>query len=141
MPEADEVDASATARESDALFQMERAALAARLDALPRASLDALPFGVIRTDATGAVVYFSATEAQQSGYQGDRALGRTFFTEMAPCMGTPAFLQRIERAASAGTLDVTFEHVGDFQDAERELTARVFSAASPGLWIFLRRRP
>jgi photoactive yellow protein len=128
------------AGEGLSLFQLERTELAERLAAMPEAALDALPFGVVRTDRAGTVVYFSATEAQQSGFQHDKALGRTFFTEMAPCIGTQAFLRRIERAAQAGTLDIAFEHIGDFDDAERELLVRVFSASSEGLWIFLQRR-
>lgn len=113
--------------------------LRARIEQLPPPALDALPFGVIRLDLAGKVTFYSKTEAQQSGF-GDRvAIGRDFFTQMAACLGTPEFLRRIEDARNAGTLDILFEQVGDFDDAERELRVRVLSASGGGLWVFLER--
>lgn len=54
-------------------------------------------------------------------------------------MGTAEFLQRIERAVAARTLDITFESVGDFNDADRELLVRVKPASAGGLWVFVQR--
>ena len=110
-----------------------------RVEQLSLHALDALPFGVVRLDSTGKVTYFSKTEAEQSGFGDRRAIGRDFFTQMAPCLGTPEFSSRIAEARRAGTLDITFEQVGDFDDADRELRVRVRSATGGGLWVFLQR--
>lgn len=110
-----------------------------RVEELSFQAIDALPFGVVRLDPAGKVTYFSRTEAEQSGFGDRRAIGRDFFTEMAPCLGSPEFLQRIAAARRAGTLDITFEQVGDFDDANRELRVRVKSATGGGLWVFLQR--
>ena len=81
----------------------------------------------------------SRTEATQSGF-GDRvALGRPFFTEIAPCLGTPQLLQRIENAQARGLLDISFDQVGDFGAPQRELRVRIMSAAGGGLWVFIER--
>jgi photoactive yellow protein len=115
------------------------AELLGSVEALEPGALDDLPFGVIRLDEAGKVVLYSRTEARQSGF-GDRdAIGLMFFTQLAPCMGTPEFMRRIEKARAAATLDITFEQVGDFDDAERELRVRMLSASSGGLWVFLQR--
>jgi photoactive yellow protein len=111
-------------------------ALAARLS---REELDALPFGVVRLDAEGKVIFYSHTEAEQSGYGDRRAIGRDFFTQMAPCMATPERSSRIDDARRAGTLDIIFEQVGDFDDVERELMVRIASASDAGLWLFIQR--
>ena len=100
-----------------------------------------LPFGAIKLDAAGKVVFFSRTEAAQSGFGQRVALGRAFFSELAPCIGTPEFFARIERANANGTLDLTFEHTGDFEDADREITIRAASATGGGMWLFLQRHP
>lgn len=110
-----------------------------RVEQLSFQEIDALPFGVVRLDATGKVTYFSRAEAEQSGFGDRRAIGRDFFTQMAPCLGTPEFLRRIAAARRAGTLDITFEQTGDFEDADRELRVRVKSATGGGLWVFLQR--
>jgi hypothetical protein len=44
-----------------------------------------------------------------------------------------------ERAIAAGSLNVEFTHVGDFNDRDRELTVKIQSATGGGMWIFLRR--
>lgn len=100
--------------------------------------VDALPFGAIRLDAAGKVTYYSETERQQSGYSGE-AIGRTFFTEMAPCMDNPRFRGRIEQALARGTLDIAFDYIADFPSGARgvEVRVRVQSAGDGGCWIFM----
>lgn len=113
--------------------------LRARVEHMSDAEREALPFGVIRLDADGKVDYYSNTEARQSGF-GDRgAIGRLFFSQMAPCLGTPGLLARIDQAKAAGTLDLAFEHVGDFEDPDRPMRVRIQSSSAGGLWIFLQR--
>jgi photoactive yellow protein len=122
-------------------FELAPTQVAAQLEQLSASALDALSFGVIRIDAAGRVVFFSHTEAKQSGY-GDRdAIGKKLFTELAPCMGTPDFARRVELAQAAGTLDICFEQVGDFDDRERKLRVRMVAAAAGGAWIVLQRAP
>ena len=122
-----------------AAFRVDDEELVSRVERLSNEELDALPFGVVRLDATGKISFFSRTEATQSGFGERKAVGRKFFTELAPCMGTPDFMRHVERAQAAGTLDITFEQIGDFDDAERELHVRVTSAAGGGLWVFIQR--
>jgi photoactive yellow protein len=126
-----------SSHESATLF--EDPDIVSRVEALSPAELDALPFGVIKLDAAGAVSFFSQTEARQSGY-GDRpAIGRQFFTELAPCMGTPEFMSRVEQAHAERTLDILFEHVGDFGDASRVLRIRLKAANDGGTWVLIQR--
>lgn len=113
--------------------------LARAVEALPSDAVDALPFGAIRLDADGNVRFYSRAEARLSGYGARPALGKRFFTDMAPCMDTEAFRGRIEAAAGTQRLDLEFGWVGDFVDRQRELTVRVQSASDGGCWIFIRR--
>jgi photoactive yellow protein len=113
--------------------------LLTRVEAASPSELDSLGFGVIRLDATDNVIFFSRTEAQQSGFGDRTAVGRQFWTEIAPCMGTPEFMRRLDQAKRAGTLDLTFEQIGDFDDAERQLHVRMIAASQNGVWVFIRR--
>lgn len=113
--------------------------LARAVEALPVQALDTLPFGAIRLDAEGMVRVYSGAERRLSG-SGDRPrLGLDFFREVAPCMDTPRYRGRIDKALAAGTLDIEFGWTGDFADAERSLRVRVQSATGGGCWIFMRR--
>ena len=121
------------------MLKIDESDLGARVEQLSWEAIDELAFGVIRLDASGKIVYLSRVEARESGY-GDRpAIGRDFFSEVAPCLGTPEFMRRLDQAQARGSLDITFDQVGDFGDPERELHVRVRSATSGGLWIFIER--
>jgi photoactive yellow protein len=113
--------------------------LAEAVERLGRDAIDSLPFGAIHLNREGQVDLFSASEARLSGFDQAKALGATFFTGVAPCFAKAGFMERIERARSSGRIDIEFEHVGDFNDAEKELRCRIQSAADGGLWIFLQR--
>jgi photoactive yellow protein len=114
-------------------------ALAEAVERLPKEAVDALPFGAIRLDDAGQVTFYSATEAKLSGYGSRPALGKAFFVDVAPCMDTPAFKGRIERAKAAGKYDLEFGWVGDFSDRSRELRVRIQPASDGGCWIFIQR--
>lgn len=113
--------------------------LVAAVERLSAEALDALPFGAIRLDAAGKVTVFSGSEKRLSGYGERPALGRHFFTRIAPCMDAPGFRGRIERAVAAGEAEIEFGWIGDFGSAERELRVRVQPAADGGCWLFIRR--
>jgi hypothetical protein len=51
-------------------------------DALDDEALDHLPFGVIRLDPAGRIERFNKPEADRSGIQRWRALGRDYFREV-----------------------------------------------------------
>lgn len=113
--------------------------LARAVETLTAVEIDALPFGAVRLDRDGRVVLYSEAEARLSGFGSRPRIGLAFFTEIAPCMNTEQFRGRAEKAIAAGTLNVEFTHIGDFDDRDRELTVKIQSAADGGLWIFLRR--
>jgi photoactive yellow protein len=111
--------------------------LAARIEHLPHDVLDRLPFGVILLDPEGTVLFYSATEAQQSGYGGSPA-GQNFFT-VSRCAGMDEFHGRIMRAHEQGPVDLEFGWPGDYGDATRELRIRVQSSRPGGFWLFIER--
>jgi photoactive yellow protein len=113
--------------------------IAAKIEALSEAERDGLPFGAIKTDAEGVVVFYSLTERAQSGYKSRPTLGLNFFLDIAPCTDTAGFRGRIEAARARGVVDIEFGWIGDFADRERELTVRVQKAADGGLWILINR--
>jgi photoactive yellow protein len=53
------------------------------LDDLDDATLDQLPFGVIRLGPTGLVERYNRAEAERANIQRWRAIGRDFFSDLA----------------------------------------------------------
>jgi hypothetical protein len=52
-------------------------------------------------------------------------------------MNNGHFKQRIDKARQAGSLDMAFSFVGDFNDRSRELDVRIQSGRDGGIWIFI----
>jgi photoactive yellow protein len=113
--------------------------LARAVEQLSAAAIHALPYGAIRLDRAGQIVFYSAAEARLSGYGSRPAMGRHFFTDVAPCLAHAGFRGRIEQAQAAGTLDIEFGYVGDFDDADKDVCFRIQSASDGGIWIFTQR--
>jgi photoactive yellow protein len=122
-------------------LDFDRPDLARAVEALSPEQVDALPFGAIRVDPEGRVVLLNRTEAELSGFGQRPAIGKIFFSDIAPCMGVEEFQGRIQRARAHGHLDLAFGWVGDFSDRGRQLRVRVQSASDGGIWVFIDRRP
>ena len=113
--------------------------LAQAVAALTQDQIDALPFGAILVDNAGQVQFYSRAERRLSGSGERPRLGRAFFTDIAPCMAGPEFRGRIEAALRRGTLDLEFEHTGDFDDPDRVLARPRPVGRAGGFWIFMAR--
>ena len=111
--------------------------LARHIERLSQFDLDRLPFGVILIDRIGTVLFFSQSEAEQSGY-GKVPLGQNLFA-VSNCMGSDNFRGRIQRAMAQGPVDLAFELPGDYSDPNRALHVRVQSARQGGVWICITR--
>ncbi|MEN0066178.1 MAG: ATP-binding protein [Myxococcota bacterium] len=76
------------------------------------ALFDALPIGVVLLDRDGRVVHFNKTEERLARRTRERALGRDFFEEIAPCMNVRelagVFRDRIGREPLFEKLEISF---------------------------------
>jgi photoactive yellow protein len=110
-----------------------------QVEAMSEAERDALPYGIIKLDASGLVQVYSRSEAAQSGRKKRPTVGLDFFSEVAPCMANPDMRGRVEAAKVRGSVDVEIGWIGDFKDADGEIRIRVMSAGDGGLWLFMNR--
>ena len=111
--------------------------LAAQIEQLKPAELDALPFGVVQLDREGTVLFYSATEARLSGY-GMTPLGKNFF-EVGRNPRNGDLRGRIMGAMEQGKVDLDFGWTGDLADPQRDLSIRVQSSRQGGVWMFIDR--
>ncbi len=111
--------------------------LAVNIEQLSQDELDHLSFGVILVNREGTVLFYSKTEAKQSGYR-KNPVGRNLF-EISSCMAGDNFRGRIMRAMEDGPVDLEFGWVGDFLDPKRDLRFRILSSTAKDVWIFVER--
>ena len=63
--------------------------------------LDALPVGIIELDREGRICLYNRREAEYSGLDRARVVGKRFFTEVAPCTHVAEFHGRFEQLVEA----------------------------------------
>lgn len=104
------------------------------LASLDDAALDKLPFGVVVLDPAGKVERYNQPEAVRSGIQRWRALGRSYFGEVAHA--SSALAQRVEQLTPGSCESV--EHT--FRGFHREDRAVIDMARSEDGHVWLRIR-
>jgi photoactive yellow protein len=107
--------------------------LAARLEHAGPAAADRLDFAAILVDADGMVRACNQAAAALPGLHATAAVGRAFYTEVAPSLANADIRGRIQRALERGALDLEFSHDG----ALSGLRGRMQPAAGGGFWLFL----
>ncbi len=113
------------------------AGLLNELDGLASDELDALDFGVIGIDATGAVGRYNAFESKAAGLSPARVLGQPLFTVVAPCMNNFMVAQRFEEAKeTSSALDATVDYVLTLRMRPVKVKLRLL-AAPGGTWRYV----
>lgn len=72
--------------------------------------LDTFPFGIVKMDKNGTVVYYNAYESELSGLSPDQVVGRDFFTSVAPCTNNSVVARRYQEEHLDETLDYVFTY-------------------------------
>jgi photoactive yellow protein len=117
-------------------FSATRHATRTSIEQLKQSEIDALPFGVIHLDREGTVLFYSASEARQSGNP-NSPLGENFYA--LSCMGGDDFRGRIVRAQEQGAVDLEVGWPRDYGGVTRDLRIRVQSARDGGVWLCIER--
>ncbi len=116
-------------------------ALLASADAMTPAELDALPYGMIQLDAGGRILKYNAVESRLASLPQAQAIGRHFFTEIAPCTKVQAFYGRFREGVIRESLDATFQFHFAFKQHPRDVTVRLFySRRTRTVWVMISDR-
>lgn len=78
------------------------------LDDLDDEALDDLPFGVVRLDPAGRIERFNKPEADRSGIQRWRALGRDYLRDVARAATELAAAIQTTQPGTCASVDATF---------------------------------
>jgi photoactive yellow protein len=110
-----------------------------KVSALPEEKLNELPFGAIRLDKEGRIMSFNKYEADLTGRDPNRVVGKNFFTQVAPCTNVKAFAGRYREGVEKGNLHAFFPYRFDFEMAPRDVTVTLFySRNTEQGWVFVR---
>jgi photoactive yellow protein len=109
------------------------------IDRMNERELDQLPFGAIRLDKDGKVLSYNRTEANLTGRDPQRVIGRNFFTQVAPCTNVQTFAGRFREGVAKREMHAIFPYRFDFEMAPRNVTVTLFySRQTESAWVFVR---
>ena len=107
-------------------------------DRMTPAELDRLPYGVIQLDRSGRILKYNAVESRLASLAPENAIGKQFFTEVAPCTRVQAFHGRFTEGVIREALDTTFSFHFAFKQAPRDVTVRLFySKHTRTVWVII----
>ena len=107
-------------------------------DAMSPDELDALPYGMIQLDASGRILKYNAVESRLASLPQARAIGKQFFTEIAPCTKVQQFYGRFKDGVVRESLDTSFQFHFAFRQAPRDVTVRLFySRRTRSVWVMI----
>ena len=111
----------------------------AMLDDLDDSALDELPFGVVCLNERMTVERMNRTESEKSGIQRWRAIGRSFFGDVAPGPTNRALAEHI-RAFANGAPASPIAHTFKRRAGEDPTTIELVRGRRPGrVYLCIRR--
>jgi photoactive yellow protein len=109
------------------------------IGSLTRDEYDELAFGVIELDRNFIVRNYNRPESLLARRSAEDTIGKSFFTEVAPCTDSPEFRGRIEALMQpdATTTDVRFDYVFLFPWGRRNVRVRALRGGLNICWMFV----
>ncbi|MFO0074048.1 MAG: PAS domain-containing protein [Gemmatimonas sp.] len=107
-------------------------------DHMTTEELDRLPYGMIQLDASGRILNYNALESSLASLSKGDAIGKQFFTEIAPCTRVQEFSGRFKAGVIREALDTSFRFHFAFKQNPRDVTVRLlYSKRSRTVWVLI----
>lgn len=108
------------------------------IDSMSPEELDHLPYGMIQLDRTGRILNYNAVESKLASLSREDAIGKQFFTEIAPCTRVQDFYGRFKEGVIRESLDSSFRFHFAFKQSPRDVTVRLlYSKRSRTVWVLI----
>lgn len=111
------------------------------LPALSDAELDELDFGVVRVDDDGVITFYNEYESDLANVDPEDAVGKNFFTQIAPCTNNRLFFGRFKEGVAEGALDVAFPYTFTYKLRPMLVDIRLYRSPEDGSnWVLVKKQ-
>jgi photoactive yellow protein len=104
------------------------------------ATLNSVEFGIIQVSDDGEVQFFNEYESNLSGVDPDDAIGKNFFTELAPCSNNRLFRGRFKSGIRTGEMDEQFNYTYTYKMRPTLVDVRLYRDDAGNNWILVKKR-
>jgi photoactive yellow protein len=111
-----------------------------KIDTMKPKELDELPQGAIQLDVSGKILKYNLYEQRLANVKPEKAVGRNFFTELAPCTDVKEFHGRFIEGVKKKELHETFRYHFSFATDPTDVSITLhYSATTNTVWVFVRK--
>lgn len=136
----DDVDSSDAAVKAEFGYSFDDDELGEELRTCSEKALNEAPFGIVRVDDEGIVQFYNRYEAKLADVAPEDAMGRNFFTQLAPCSSNRLFHGRFKKGVRQGTLDERFTYTFTYKMSPTLVQVRMYKDQEGNNWILIRKR-
>lgn len=112
----------------------------ARLDSLSRSDIDALPFGAVKVDDAGVIREYNRYESQLAGVAPSAAIGRNFFTQVAPCTNNAVFYGNFKKGVAARAYNLAFVYTFSYNMTPTPVRIHLHRTSGGTNWILVEKK-
>jgi photoactive yellow protein len=132
--------AETTSSADSASLDFEDDDLGERLRTCSVDELNDAPFGIVAVDDDGVVEFYNRYESEMSGVERNQAVGKNFFTQLAPCSNNRIFLGRFKKGVRTGEMDERFNYTFTYKMRPTLVDIRLYRDEASNNWILVRKR-
>jgi photoactive yellow protein len=120
------------------MLSSDLAALYKQIHTLTPAELDELPYGAIQLDNEGKILSYNRYESALSGVLQERAVGKNFFKDIAPCTDVKEFHGRFKEGVARKKLHEKFRYHFPFKKNPKTVLITLFYHTDTNdTWVFV----
>lgn len=102
--------------------------------------LNSADFGIVRVDDEGIVQFYNRYESELAGVPREKARGRNFFTQLAPCSNNRIFMGRFKKGIRSGEMDEHFTYTFTYKMRPTLVDVRMYRDDHGNNWVMVRKR-
>jgi len=135
-----DTDERAPAADTDEPLNFDDDDLGERLRTYSADALNDAPFGIVAVDDDGVVQFYNRYESEMSGVDREKAVGKNFFNQLAPCSNNRIFQGRFKKGVRTGEMDERFNYTFTYKMRPTLVDIRLHRDDANNNWILVRKR-
>lgn len=109
------------------------------LTSMSAAQVDSLPYGAVRIDDRGVINVYNRYESELGGYAPSFAVGKNFFTDIAPCTNNKVFRGCFAKAVETGAADCVFNYTFTYKMKPTEVKVHLHRSNGQN-WMLIQKK-
>lgn len=109
-----------------------------KLSSLSESMADGQDFGIVKVDDEGVIQMYNKWESDMADVPKDQAVGKNFFTQVAPCTNNRLVFGKFKKGVEAGSMDQAFKYTFTYRMKPTNVKLQLFRhEPTQSNWVFV----